>query len=140
MPSEQIPFFSSLLNNWPLLTGSGVLATIVNWFAWGKRAKKTDALASMQALYDKFLDDYKDRMQEVITELREVKTDYRLLQGQFNSTQLAYAQEVERSQNWEKLHRELMEKYRILEKDYEELKILYEKLKEDFDIHKSKSK
>lgn len=60
------------------------------------------------------------------------------LQGQFNTIQLAYAKEVEQSQNWEKLHRELLEKYSKLEKDHEELKSLYAKLKSDFDKHKRK--
>lgn len=51
------------------------------------------------------------------------------LQIQFNVIQLAYAKEVEQSQNWEKLHRELTEKYNTL-------KALYDKLKDDFDKHK----
>jgi len=55
------------------------------------------------------------------------------LQTQFNDIQLAYAKEVEQSQNWEKLHRELLAKYNNLE-------ALYEKLKEDFDKHKKASK
>ena len=58
------------------------------------------------------------------------------MQEQFNNIQLAYAKEVEQSQNWEKLHRELLEKYNTLAKDHESLKALYGKLKEDFDKHK----
>jgi hypothetical protein len=62
------------------------------------------------------------------------------MQGQFNDIQIAYAREVEMSQNWEKLHRELTEKYNALEKDHEELKSLYSKLKNDFELHKKKAR
>ena len=55
------------------------------------------------------------------------------MQNQFNVIQLAYAKEVEQSQNWEKLHRELLEKYNKLTE-------LYDKLKEDFDKHKKSAK
>ena len=62
------------------------------------------------------------------------------MQTQFNSIQMAYAKEVEQSQNWEKLHRELTDKYNMLAKDHEELKGLYSKLKDDFDKHKKAAK
>jgi dynactin complex subunit len=76
----------------------------------------------------------------IVAEFREEKEYFRTkvdalikqlneLQAQFNTIQLAYAKEVEQSQNWEKLHRELLEKYNSL-------KSLYDKLKEDFDKHK----
>ena len=62
------------------------------------------------------------------------------IQVQFNSIQMAYAKEVEQSQNWEKLHRELTDKYNELAKDHEDLKGLYAKLKTDFDNHKKLGK
>ena len=62
------------------------------------------------------------------------------IQVQFNSIQMAYAKEVEQSQNWEKLHRELTDKYNELAKAHESLKGLYSKLKEDFDKHKKLAK
>jgi hypothetical protein len=68
----------------------------------------------------------KEYFRNKVDSLREELTG---LQGQFNTIQLAYAKEVEQSQNWEKLHRELTEKYNTL-------KALYDKLKEDFDKHK----
>ncbi len=68
----------------------------------------------------------KDYFRSQIDELRKTSGD---MQIQFNAMQLAYAKEVEQSQNWEKLHRELLEKYNAL-------KNLYDKLKEDFDKHK----
>lgn len=68
----------------------------------------------------------KEYFRSQIDELRKTSGD---MQIQFNAMQLAYAKEVEQSQNWEKLHRELLEKYNAL-------KTLYDKLKEDFDKHK----
>jgi chromosome segregation ATPase len=68
----------------------------------------------------------KEYFRSKVDSLREELTG---LQSQFNTMQLAYTKEVEQSQNWEKLHRELLEKYNAL-------KDLYDKLKEDFDKHK----
>ena len=48
--------------------------------------------------------------------------------------------EVERSQNWEKLHRELTEKYNALEKDHEALKSFCEKIKIELDKYKKINK
>jgi uncharacterized membrane protein len=50
-----------------------------------------------------FLNQYKDRMNEVVAELEIVKKTNYDIQKQFNE-QSAYAKEVEISQNWEKLH------------------------------------
>jgi hypothetical protein len=68
----------------------------------------------------------KEYFRSQIDDLRSQATK---MQTQFNNIQVAYAKEVEQSQNWEKLHRELLEKYN-------NLKELYDKLKEDFDKHK----
>lgn len=137
----------SSLELWLSLLGSGVVTGVVGWIFGGKQAKKIeikkangDAVATMQSVYDQFLSDYKDRMSEVMADLNFVKDHNRELQTQFNKIQLDYAKEVERSQNWEKLHRELTAKYAVLERDYDELKGLYEKLKADFDKHKKASK
>lgn len=132
---------------WLSVLGSTALSGVLGWFFGGKQAKKVeikkangDAVSTMQAVYDQFLQDYKDRMNEVMADLNFVKDHNRELQTQFNKIQLDYAKEVERSQNWEKLHRELTAKYAVLERDYDELKGLYEKLKADFDKHKKASK
>lgn len=93
----------------------------------------------------------KSDKEAIIAEFKEEKEYFRAqfdelrkqsgeMQIQFNSMQLAYAREVEQSQNWEKLHRELFEKYQSLEKDHEELKKLYGKLKEDFEKHKKSTR
>ena len=73
------------------------------------------------------------------SQLDEVRKSVASTQEQLNNLQIAYSREVEKSQNWEKLHRELGERYNILEKEYFELKDLYEKLKKDFEAHKKKT-
>lgn len=140
--------------NWALILGGGSLSTALGWFFGGKQAKEleikkgesdikkgnSDAVASMQIVYDQFLSDYKERMNEVMLELTGMKEHNKQLQSQFNDIQLSYAKEVEKSQNWEKLHRELNDKYVSLEKDHDSLKVLYEKLKSDFDKYKKTTK
>jgi hypothetical protein len=129
------------IDNWIALIG--FISAPLAWVFGGKQAKKVeikkangDAVSTMQSVYDQFLSDYKDRMSEVMAELKFVKDHNRELQSQFNKIQLDYAKEVERSQNWEKLHRELSTKYTILERDYEQLKIDHYQLKKDFDKYK----
>ena len=130
--------------NWEIVLGViGVISTPIAWVFGGKQAKKVeikkasaDAVATMQGVYDQFLTDYKDRMTEVMGELTTVKNSNIDLQRQFNEIQLQYAKEVEKSQNWEKLHRELMDKYALLEREYEQLKIDHDQLKKDFDKYK----
>lgn len=130
-----------IINNWLALVST--LSIPIAWFFGGRQAKKVevkkasaDAVATMQGVYDQFLSDYKDRMTEVMAELTMVKSSNIDLQRQFNEIQLQYAKEVEKSQNWEKLHRELMDKYALLEKEYEQLKIDHDQLKKDFDKYK----
>jgi hypothetical protein len=72
------------------------------------------------------LNQYKDR-NEVVAELEIVKKTNYDIQKQFNEQSLAYAKEVEISQNWEKLHKELSTKYYELEKKYNLLKIDHDK-------------
>ena len=129
------------IENWLALLG--FLATPIAWVFGGKQAQKVeikkangDAVATMQSVYDQFLSDYKDRMSELMGELNVLKGANIELQRQFNEIQLQYAKETERSQNWEKLHRELMTNYAILERDYEQLKIDHDKLKIDFNKYK----
>ena len=73
------------------------------------------------------------------TQLDEVRKSVATTQEQLNNLQIAYSREIEKSQNWEKLHRELGDRYNILEKEYFELKDLYDKLKKDFEAHKKKT-
>ena len=78
---------------------------------------------------DAIIAEFKEEKEYFRTQVDDLRKQASNMQIQFNEMQLAYAKEVEQSQNWEKLHRELTEKYNAL-------KELYDKLKEDFDKHK----
>jgi len=82
---------------------------------------------------DAIILEFKSEREYLRTQIDELRKQATSMQEQFNSIQLAYAREVEQSLIWEKLHRELLEKYNSLE-------ALYEKLKEDFDKHKKSAK
>jgi len=134
-----------IFENWLAIIST--VSIPIAWIFGGKQAKSVeikkangDAVATMQSVYDQFLSDYKDRMSELMTELTSVKTSNIGLQSQFNEIQLQYAKEAEKSQNWEKLHRELISKYTLLEKEYEQLKSDHDKLKIDFDKYKKINK
>lgn len=115
-----------LLDNWELLTGA--VSSVVAFFG-GRKTQKTNELASMQQTYNTWVEDQKERYNDLKIEMQDLKNHNRELQKQFNEMQLAYAKEVEASQNWQILHNELEKKYKELEK-------LYEKLKKDFDTYK----
>jgi len=88
------------------------------------------------------------------TQLDEVRKQCNSIQDTLNSVQLSWAREVEVSQNWEKLHRELSDKYANLEAkytsldkkyttvetEYDSLKKAHDKLKTDFDKYKKDHK
>jgi len=136
------------LAHWDIVLGViGILTSPIAWIFGGRQTKKMemkkgsiDAISSMQTLYDNFLQDYKDRMNEVISELVFVKANNTELQRQFNELHLQYAKEIERSQNWEKLHNELKLRYDSLTKAYESLQKDHDKLKKDFENHKKNNK
>ena len=109
------------------------LSAPVAWFFGGRAKQKQDAVSTMKTLYDDFLIVYQARMNEVMQEVTELKKHNLNLQTDFNNIQMSYAKEVEKSQNWEKLHRQLTEKYN-------DLKELYDKLKVDFDNYKKLKK
>ena len=104
----------------------------------GSEIKKNDvdAVKAISDMYSSFLAQYKERMDEMQLEVSGVKSHYRMIQTQFNDMSLAYTREVEVSQNWEKLHKELKEKYDELEKNYEELKKDHDALKKDYQKYK----
>lgn len=112
------------------------LSAPIAWFFGGRAKSRQDAVSTMKTMYDDFLTVYKNRMDEVMQEVTEIKKHNLTLQTDFNNIQMSYAKEVEKSQNWEKLHRELTDKYNELASKHENLKGLYAKLKEDFDKHK----
>jgi hypothetical protein len=113
------------------LLGGGFVAVPLAWYFGGKQKNNTDSVKAMSEMYTSFLNQYKDRMNEVVAELEIVKKTNYDIQKQFNEQSLAYAKEVEVSQNWEKLHKELSTKYYELEKKYNLLKIDHDKLKKE---------
>jgi len=120
-----------------------IIATLsapIIWFFSGRAKQRQDAVSTMKTLYDDFLIVYQARMNEVMQEVTDLKKHNLALQTDFNNIQMSYAKEVEKSQNWEKLHRQLTDKYNELAKDHESLKGLYSKLKDDFDKHKKLAK
>ena len=116
-----------LADNWAAIIG--YISVPVAWVFGGRMKAKTDAVSTMQNMYNGFLEDYKDRMTEVMTELSEMRKHNRELQNKFNEIQLSYAKEIEVSQNWERLHRELEAKYNKLQSDYDKLKLEVQKIK-----------
>lgn len=73
-------------------------------------------------------------------EIGELRSQSILIQQQLNDITLSYAKEVEISQNWEKLHSELKDKFVILENEYSDLKRAHDKLKQDFDKYKKENR
>ena len=116
-----------LADNWASIIG--YISVPIAWVFGGRMKAKTDAVSTMQNMYNGFLEDYKDRMTEVMTELSEMRKHNRELQNKFNEIQLSYAKEIEVSQNWERLHRELEAKYNKLQSDYDKLKLEVQKIK-----------
>lgn len=116
---------------------AAVMGYPLAWYFGGKKKNDTDALSAMSKMYDTFLTQYKMRMDEMQTEVTAVKDHYKDIQRQFNDMSLAYTREVEVSQNWEKLHKELKLKYESLEKKYDELKKDHDKLKKDYEKSKA---
>jgi uncharacterized coiled-coil protein SlyX len=117
-----------------------------------------DYAAKVRELYDDLNaklvqenENLKSDKDDIVAEFKQEKEYFRAqvdslreqlsgMQTQFNSIQMAYAKEVEQSQNWEKLHRELTDKYNELARKHENLQGLYSKLKDDFDKHKKSAK
>ena len=120
-----------------------VLGYPLAWYFGGKRKidseiKKNDvdAVKAISDMYSSFINQYKQRMDEMQAEVKDVKAHYISIQNQFNEMSLAYAREVEVSQNWEKLHNELKQKYDELERNYEALKKDHDALKRDYQKYK----
>ena len=96
-------------------------------------AKLVQENETLKSDKDAIIAEFKEEKEYFRTQVDDLRKQAGEMQIQFNAIQLAYAKEVEQSQNWEKLHRELLEKYNSL-------KGLYDKLKEDFDKHKKAAK
>ena len=169
----------NLLDFWKEIT---VTAGVILTFIAGRKSSKilekkqqADAISTMQKTYDTFLGHYdtqyktlQDQYKQVLQVSNDAVAETKDLQKQFSQLWLSYSKEVEISQNWEKMHRELDKqhealnkkydvltkqykdsdrKYNILEQQYkdsekkhEELLHLYEKLKADFEKYKKQTK
>ena len=103
-------------------------------------AKLVQENESLKSDKDAIVAEFKQEKEYFRNQVDTLRAQLSEMQNQFNVIQLAYAKEVEQSQNWEKLHRELTDKYNELASKHEDLKSLYSKLKEDFDKHKKAAK
>jgi hypothetical protein len=108
----------------------------LGWFLGGRQKQdielkksNSDAVKSMQEVYDTFLNDFKQRVADLMIEVVDVKNHNKDLQTQFNDIYIQYAKETEKSHNWEKLHSELAKKYNDLELKYYKLERAFETLK-----------
>lgn len=113
------------------------------WYFGGKsksdseiKKNDVDVVTAISEMYNTFLVQYKARMDEMQFEVTGVKDHYKSIQIQFNDMSIAYTREVEVSQNWEKLHKELKLKYDELERNYEALKKDHDALKKDYQKYK----
>ena len=130
-----------LLENW--LAVISTISIPIAWIFGGKQAKRVeiknsngDFLNKVQTIYDSLVDDLKaDRDElkacniEQDNNIKDLRSDVRSLQKQFNDLYLAYAKEVEASKYWKDKFDELEGKYIVLEKDHEALKKQFENYK-----------
>jgi len=132
-----------------LIENIAVITTVlgggVGWFFGGRQKQdieikksNSDAVKSMQEVYDTFLVDFKQRVSDLMIEVADVKLHNKDLQAQFNDIYIQYSKESEKSLNWEHLHTELAKKYNVLELNYEALKLAHDKLKTAFENYKKK--
>lgn len=151
----------TILDNWKEILA--IASPFLTFFAGRKATKllekkqQVDAVDTMQKTYDLFLEHYNKQHITVITQYNEVLDNNKniserlnKLQEQFVNLQLAYAKEIEKSENWQKLYNELEKQHQALNKKYDillkqyqdsdkkhtELMKLYEKLKLDFEKYK----
>ena len=89
---------------------------------------------------DSIITEFKLEKEYFRSQLDDLRKQATTMQDQFNTMQLAYAKEVEQSQNWEKLHSELKQQFLKLSEEHEELKAFCEKLKAELDKHKRTTK
>jgi chromosome segregation ATPase len=134
-----------LLDNWALILGT--VTTPIAWIFGGKQAKKVeikkangDAVATMQSVYDQFLQDYKDRMNEVMSDLNFVKDHNRELQTQFNKIQLDYARETEVSNDWKQKYYDIKLYCDQIEKHCKELEIKVTDLEKRLSVYETDTK
>lgn len=141
--------------NWQIIIG--IISAPVLWFFGGKskalaetakleseaalvdsetKKNNSDAVGTMQKVYNDFLTHYQKTMEQVIDELNIVKIEHTNLQVQFDNIEELYKKEIANSTNWEKLHNESIGRYSKLNKEHEKIKKLYNDLKKDLENYK----
>jgi chromosome segregation ATPase len=120
---------------------------LLGWFVGGRQKQdieikksNSDAVKSMQEVYDTFLEDFKQRVADLMQEVEGVKAHNKELQRQFNEIYLQYTRESEKSAAYGVINKELNAKYNELDKHYESLKLAHDKLKKEFEEYKKKHK
>ena len=126
-----------ITSNWGTLLGGGSLTGFLGWLFYGRKNQNAEFTAKVQGIYDNLVDDLKKDREFLKLENAQLKAERIIdkeyfrtemdksdkkissLQDQFNSMNISYTKEVEVSQNWEKLYRELSHKYDDLYKKYE---------------------
>ena len=126
-------FFSQ---NWGTLLGGGSITGFLGWLFYGRKNNNAEFTTKVQGIYDNLVEDLKKDREFLKSENAQLKAERTIdkeyfrseidksdkkistLQGQFNSMNISYTKEVEVSQNWEKLYRELSLKYDDLSKKY----------------------
>jgi len=110
-----------ILDNLELLFISA--AGFITWLFFGRKKSNSDLAKVLQETYAGLVDDLRK-------EVETYRLQFSMLQEQFNQMNIAYALEVEKSVNWEKLHFELSKKCQMLKEENASLKkrvILLEK-------------
>ena len=64
------------------------LAAPVAWFFGGRAKQRQDAVSTMKTMYDDFLTVYKNRMDDVMQEVTDIKKHNLTLQTDFNNIQM----------------------------------------------------
>jgi lipopolysaccharide biosynthesis regulator YciM len=123
-----------LVENLAIITA--MLSGGIGWFFGGRQKQdieikksNSDAVKSMQEVYDAFLEDFKHRAADLMLEVADLKLHNKDLQTQFNDLFIQLAKETEKSLNWEKLHAELAKKFNELQKEHDSLKKAFETYK-----------
>jgi hypothetical protein len=129
--------------HWGILLGGGTITSVTTWFFYGRKNNNADFTTKVQGIYEKLADDLnefkierdllkqenrqlqEEHRKDVLyfrNQIDEVRKGTSILQEQFNEMTMAYKKEVEASKNWEKMYKDIVVKYTVLEKLYEELK------------------
>lgn len=130
-------YFMSLIEYWREI--GLVIFPLATWFTSRKmsaiklKTESANSLGSMQSVYDKYLEHNSKITQELVLRVNELESHNRALQENFNKIQISYAVVMGNSLKFE-------EKYNLLVKEHEQLRIDYEGLKIDFDKYKKANK